>query len=95
MLCHAMPCQSVKLAPLVVFFFFFYSTEVAWGCRLYGSNCRRLKDPSKKYKRFKPVNLPSRQWPNKVIEKAPRWLATDLRDGNQSLPDPMVCRSCG
>lgn len=48
-----------------------------------------LKDPSKKYKRFKPVNLPNRQWPDKVIEKAPRWLATDLRDGNQSLPDPM------
>ncbi|KAE8323428.1 2-isopropylmalate synthase [Aspergillus sergii] len=48
-----------------------------------------LKDPSKKYKRFKPLHLPDRQWPNKVIEKAPRWLATDLRDGNQSLPDPM------
>ena len=50
----------------------------------------RLKDPSKKYKRFKPIHLPNRQWPDKVIEKAPRWLATDLRDGNQSLPDPMV-----
>ncbi|KAE8362293.1 hypothetical protein BDV27DRAFT_19628 [Aspergillus caelatus] len=48
-----------------------------------------LKDPSKKYKRFKPLHLPDRQWPNNVIEKAPRWLATDLRDGNQSLPDPM------
>ncbi|KAJ5088575.1 2-isopropylmalate synthase [Penicillium angulare] len=48
-----------------------------------------LKDPSKKYKPFKPVNLPNRQWPNKTIDKAPRWLATDLRDGNQSLPDPM------
>ncbi|KAJ5725127.1 2-isopropylmalate synthase [Penicillium malachiteum] len=48
-----------------------------------------LKDPSKKYKPFKPLNLPNRQWPNKTIDKAPRWLATDLRDGNQSLPDPM------
>ncbi|KAE8150885.1 hypothetical protein BDV25DRAFT_153619 [Aspergillus avenaceus] len=48
-----------------------------------------LKDPSKKYKRFQPLHLPDRQWPNKVIEHAPRWLATDLRDGNQSLPDPM------
>ncbi|KAL1878349.1 2-isopropylmalate synthase (Alpha-isopropylmalate synthase) (Alpha-IPM synthetase) [Paecilomyces lecythidis] len=48
-----------------------------------------LKDPSKKYKRFQPLNLPDRQWPNKTIDKAPRWLATDLRDGNQSLPDPM------
>ncbi|KAJ5578701.1 2-isopropylmalate synthase [Penicillium hispanicum] len=48
-----------------------------------------LKDPSTKYKPFKPLSLPNRQWPNKVIDKAPRWLATDLRDGNQSLPDPM------
>ncbi|KAK3393030.1 hypothetical protein B0H63DRAFT_7445 [Podospora didyma] len=48
-----------------------------------------LKDPSKKYKRFPPLNLPNRQWPNKTIDKAPRWLATDLRDGNQSLVDPM------
>ncbi|KAJ5551996.1 hypothetical protein N7535_000058 [Penicillium sp. DV-2018c] len=48
-----------------------------------------LKDPSKKYKAFKPLDLPNRQWPNKIIDKPPRWLATDLRDGNQSLPDPM------
>jgi 2-isopropylmalate synthase len=53
----------------------------------------RLKDPSTKYKPFKPLNLPNRQWPNKTIERAPRWLATDLRDGNQGLPDPMV-RNC-
>ncbi|KAK4232351.1 putative 2-isopropylmalate synthase [Podospora fimiseda] len=48
-----------------------------------------LKDPSTKYKKFQPLNLPDRQWPNKTIDKAPRWLATDLRDGNQSLVDPM------
>ncbi|KAK6524740.1 hypothetical protein TWF281_011640 [Arthrobotrys megalospora] len=48
-----------------------------------------LKDPSVKYKPFKPLYLPDRQWPGKTITKAPRWLATDLRDGNQSLPDPM------
>ncbi|KAJ6111151.1 2-isopropylmalate synthase [Penicillium sp. IBT 16267x] len=48
-----------------------------------------LKDPSTKYKPFKPLNLPNRTWPNKIIDRAPRWLATDLRDGNQSLPDPM------
>ncbi|KZZ87421.1 2-isopropylmalate synthase [Ascosphaera apis ARSEF 7405] len=48
-----------------------------------------LQDPSKKYKKFKPLNLPNRQWPSKSIDKAPRWLATDLRDGNQSLADPM------
>ncbi|EEH34432.2 2-isopropylmalate synthase [Paracoccidioides lutzii Pb01] len=48
-----------------------------------------LKDPSKKYQRFKPLDLPNRQWPSKTIDKPPRWLATDLRDGNQSLVDPM------
>lgn len=48
-----------------------------------------LKDPSKKYTMFKGVSLPNRTWPNKAITKAPRWLSTDLRDGNQSLPDPM------
>ncbi|KAA8902093.1 hypothetical protein FN846DRAFT_899492 [Sphaerosporella brunnea] len=48
-----------------------------------------LKDPSKKYKPFPPINLPDRQWPSKTITKAPRWLSTDLRDGNQSLVDPM------
>ncbi|KAM5440465.1 2-isopropylmalate synthase (Alpha-isopropylmalate synthase) (Alpha-IPM synthetase) [Microsporum canis] len=48
-----------------------------------------LKDPSKKYKKFQPIDLPNRQWPSKTIDKPPRWLATDLRDGNQSLVDPM------
>ncbi|EPX74065.1 2-isopropylmalate synthase [Schizosaccharomyces octosporus yFS286] len=48
-----------------------------------------LKDPSKKYKPFQGVHLPNRQWPGRVITKAPRWLSTDLRDGNQALPDPM------
>ncbi|KAI1379172.1 2-isopropylmalate synthase [Hypoxylon crocopeplum] len=47
-----------------------------------------LKEPSKKYKKFAPLNLPNRQWPSKKIEKPPRWLATDLRD-NQSLVDPI------
>lgn len=48
-----------------------------------------LKDPSTKYKPYVAVNLPNRTWPDKRITKAPRWLSTDLRDGNQSLPDPM------
>ncbi|XMA09189.1 hypothetical protein WAI453_001980 [Rhynchosporium graminicola] len=48
-----------------------------------------LKDPSRKYKRFPPLQLENRQWPNKTIDKPPRWLSTDLRDGNQSLVDPM------
>ncbi|KAH3670584.1 hypothetical protein OGAPHI_001099 [Ogataea philodendri] len=48
-----------------------------------------LSNPSKKYKKFVPLKLPNRQWPDKTFEKPPRWLSTDLRDGNQSLPDPM------
>ncbi|WP_027895937.1 2-isopropylmalate synthase [Zestomonas thermotolerans] len=48
-----------------------------------------LKDPSKKYRPFTPVHLPDRTWPDKIIDKAPIWLSTDLRDGNQSLIEPM------
>lgn len=48
-----------------------------------------LKDPSVKYDAFPPIKLPNRQWPSKTLTRAPRWLSTDLRDGNQSLPDPM------
>ncbi|TFV99237.1 2-isopropylmalate synthase [Orlajensenia leifsoniae] len=35
------------------------------------------------------VELPDRTWPSKRVEKAPRWCAVDLRDGNQALIDPM------
>jgi 2-isopropylmalate synthase len=53
-----------------------------------------LKDPSTKYKKFQPLNLPDRSWPSKTLDRPPRWLSTDLRDGNQSLVDPMVsCRT--
>jgi 2-isopropylmalate synthase len=48
-----------------------------------------LKDPSVKYRPFPQINLPDRQWPARTITQAPRWLSTDLRDGNQSLIDPM------
>ncbi|MFU7528940.1 2-isopropylmalate synthase [Qipengyuania sp. ASV99] len=48
-----------------------------------------LKNPSAKYRAFPPINLPDRQWPSRVIDRAPRWLSTDLRDGNQSIIDPM------
>jgi 2-isopropylmalate synthase len=48
-----------------------------------------LADPSNKYQRFIGVSLPDRQWPNKIIEKPPIWMSTDLRDGNQALIDPM------
>lgn len=48
-----------------------------------------LRNPSTKYRPFPPMNLPNRQWPSKSIQKPPRWLSTDLRDGNQALVDPM------
>ena len=48
-----------------------------------------LKDPSQKYRPFPQVDLPDRQWPTRTITAPPRWLSTDLRDGNQSIIDPM------
>ncbi|AZI37593.1 2-isopropylmalate synthase [Caenibius tardaugens NBRC 16725] len=48
-----------------------------------------LNDPGRKYRPFPQVNLPDRQWPSRVITNPPRWLSTDLRDGNQSIIDPM------
>jgi 2-isopropylmalate synthase len=45
--------------------------------------------PCHRYTPFKPVELPDRSWPAQAITKAPRWLSTDLRDGNQALIDPM------
>jgi 2-isopropylmalate synthase len=48
-----------------------------------------LRDPSAKYRAFPPVDLPDRQWPSRTVTRPPRWLSTDLRDGNQALIDPM------
>lgn len=48
-----------------------------------------LKDPSQKYRPFPLIDLPDRQWPDRQITQPPRWLSTDLRDGNQALIDPM------
>lgn len=48
--------------------------------------------PLAKYRPFHTVNgiaLPDRTWPSRVITQAPRWLSTDLRDGNQALIEPM------
>ena len=46
--------------------------------------------PFYRYQPFTPISLPDRTWPSKVITKAPRWCAVDLRDGNQALIDPMT-----
>ncbi|WP_116092489.1 2-isopropylmalate synthase [Sphingomonas crusticola] len=48
-----------------------------------------LADPSVKYRPFPQIDLPDRQWPGRTITRAPRWLSTDMRDGNQALIDPM------
>ncbi|MFJ2463310.1 2-isopropylmalate synthase [Pseudomonas sp. NPDC087615] len=48
-----------------------------------------LKDPSLKYRAFPVINLPDRTWPSKTIDAAPIWCSSDLRDGNQSLIEPM------
>jgi 2-isopropylmalate synthase len=45
--------------------------------------------PCYRYRPFAPIDLPDRQWPSRTTTHAPRWLSTDLRDGNQSLIDPM------
>jgi 2-isopropylmalate synthase len=45
--------------------------------------------PCHRYRPFPPIDLPDRQWPSRTIAAAPRWLSTDLRDGNQALIDPM------
>ncbi len=45
--------------------------------------------PCQRYQPFPAVALPGRQWPSRTITAAPRWLSTDLRDGNQALIDPM------
>jgi len=48
-----------------------------------------LRDPSTKYRPFPQIDLPNREWPSRTITQPPRWLSTDLRDGNQALIDPM------
>ncbi len=45
--------------------------------------------PLHRYRAFPPIDLPDRSWPERQITAAPRWLSTDLRDGNQALIDPM------
>ena len=48
-----------------------------------------LTDITSKYQAYPQVPLKDRQWPGKVIDKAPRWCSVDLRDGNQALIEPM------
>ena len=48
-----------------------------------------LPHPATKYRAFPPIDLPDRQWPSRTITRPPVWMSTDLRDGNQSLFEPM------
>ncbi|MDQ0321256.1 2-isopropylmalate synthase [Pararhizobium capsulatum DSM 1112] len=48
-----------------------------------------MSDASVKYQPYPQINIPDRTWPSKTITKAPIWCSVDLRDGNQSLVDPM------
>ena len=48
-----------------------------------------LKNPATKYRSFAPVHLHDRRWPDAVLQQAPIWCSVDLRDGNQSLIEPM------
>jgi len=45
--------------------------------------------PYWKYRPYPTVDLSDRTWPNRVLEHAPIWCSTDLRDGNQALVKPM------
>jgi 2-isopropylmalate synthase len=45
--------------------------------------------PTHKYRPFEPIALADRRWPERRIERAPRWCSVDLRDGNQALIEPM------
>ncbi|HDR2755010.1 TPA: 2-isopropylmalate synthase [Enterobacter asburiae] len=48
-----------------------------------------LNTPADKYQPYPAISLPDRRWPEQRITHAPRWLSTDLRDGNQALAEPM------
>ena len=48
-----------------------------------------MKPSYQKYIPFQQISIPDRQWPGRVIDKAPIWCSVDLRDGNQALVNPM------
>ncbi|SIQ21460.1 2-isopropylmalate synthase [Rhizobium sp. RU35A] len=53
------------------------------------SGKKGMPDAARKYRAYPTINIPDRTWPSKVIDKAPIWCSVDLRDGNQSLVNPM------
>ena len=72
------------------------STSGSNGSKGHKAVARRIEQQSgmqkgiiTKYRPFPPINLPNRQWPNRIIDRAPIWCSVDLRDGNQALAIPM------
>ncbi|KAF9874424.1 hypothetical protein CkaCkLH20_07987 [Colletotrichum karsti] len=49
-----------------------------------------LPQPHTKYAGFLHFDNPGRKWPNRTLKEHPIWLSTDLRDGNQSLINPLT-----
>ena len=68
--------------------FFISYTDRALSLRA-EKECSVMYQSCRKYIPFRPVSLPDRTWPDKVIEKPPVWCSVVLRDGNQALVDPM------
>jgi len=52
-------------------------------------SAKGMPDAAVKYRPYPQINIPDRTWPSKIIDKAPIWCSVDLRDGNQSLVNPM------
>ncbi len=48
-----------------------------------------MPQAAEKYQPYPQIDLPNRTWPSKTITAPPIWCSVDLRDGNQSLVDPM------
>ena len=59
---------------------------------LFFSHSSSSTEPSQKYKPYTPLDLHDREWPSKTFTRAPIWLSTDLRDGNQALANPMTIK---
>lgn len=53
------------------------------------SGKKGMPDASRKYRAYPQIDIADRTWPSKIIDKAPIWCSVDLRDGNQSLVNPM------
>ena len=49
--------------------------------------------PFHRYHPYATVDLPDRTWPDAVVDGAPTWCSTDLRDGNQALVTPWTTRA--